>query len=478
MSTSTRCAHSFTVVEPTPREVDRASACVRSQLGAEIARMAFSADLQQGAPGTDSGSGGGEGGGAAAELAEARRENRVLKQKMEQKERELEHALGLRRKLGDATRKIGELRATLEQRDLELRELHSADGSIGGGASAMQRGGMDALAMEEMMRELEQTRARATAAEAAQRKAQARVASLTKVLEETRQRNGSGWAAPAADGSSTGLSASSSPPVWARAALQLQEPDREGRGEELEPEPESEPERQSGRGDGELPAALIELRRRLEAGELNPEEAKVVRMRLVNHRLEHERKVAAATDTLSPQHQRDHQRSDAGRRRAAGTDAAMSSLSPAKMTAGWTMDVGGSEQQESGSSADGGGSHSGGVPNPEQLMQRRRQQEQRQQQQQQRQQQQQQVGGQASDDPERQRQQQREQQAAIVRSWGRSKEGEAARQKIKDAAHDHRIGWLKSGQVMQKVRKRLLCAILSTKNHILPRQARDKHGKS
>ena len=139
----------------------------------------------------------------------------------------------------------------------------------------------------------------------------------------------------------------------------------------------------------------------------------------------------------------------AGRRRAAGTDAAMSSLSPAKMTAGWTMDVGGSEREESSSSADGGGSHSGGVPNPEQLMQRRRQQEQRQQQ----------VGGQARDDPERQRQQQREQQAAIVRSWGRSKEGEAARQKIKDAAHDHRIGWLKSGQVMQKVRKRLLGAI-------------------
>ena len=73
-----------------------------------------------------------------------------------------------------------------------------------------------------------------------------------------------------------------------------------------------------------------------------------------------------------------------------------------------------------------------GVPTPEELIDR--QQRQRDQQEQ--------------DDGHQQRQ--REQQAAIVRSWGRTKEGEAARQKIRDEAHEHRLGWLKAGQVMQK----------------------------
>lgn len=84
------------------------------QLGAEMARMAFSADVQQ-STAVD--------GREAEAVAEARRECRVLKQRLEQKERELEHALGLRRKLGDSTRKVAELRALLDEREREV--LHT-----------------------------------------------------------------------------------------------------------------------------------------------------------------------------------------------------------------------------------------------------------------------------------------------------------------------------------------------------------------
>lgn len=73
-----------------------------------------------------------------------------------------------------------------------------------------------------------------------------------------------------------------------------------------------------------------------------------------------------------------------------------------------------------------------GVPAPEELIDRQQRQRDRQEQ----------------DDEHQHRQ--REQQAAIVRNWGRTKEGEAARQKIRDEAHEHRLGWLKAGQVMQK----------------------------
>ena len=103
------------------------------QLGAEMARMAFSADLQQGGSGSAMPDGGGEDGAAQREeLAEERRAHRcdlfltflslfpsflshlshfpphlshaslvvsfsATGLKLEQKERELEHALGLRR---------------------------------------------------------------------------------------------------------------------------------------------------------------------------------------------------------------------------------------------------------------------------------------------------------------------------------------------------------------------------------------------
>lgn len=83
-----------------------------------------------------------------------------------------------------------------------------------------------------------------------------------------------------------------------------------------------------------------------------------------------------------------------------------------------------------------------GVPNPEELMERQQRQLERRRQDQQKEEEQ--------ENRSQKRAQQREQQAAIVRSWGRTKEGEAARQKIRDQAHEHRLGWLKSGQVMQK----------------------------
>ena len=82
----------------------------------------------------------------------------------------------------------------------------------------------------------------------------------------------------------------------------------------------------------------------------------------------------------------------------------------------------------------------GGVSNPDELMARQQRQRRHHDQQ-------------LEEDREcrsQKRAQQREQQAAIVRNWSRTKEGEAARQKIRDQAHEHRLGWLKSGQVMQK----------------------------
>lgn len=98
----------------------------------------------------------------------------------------------------------------------------------------------------------------------------------------------------------------------------------------------------------------------------------------------------------------------------------------------------GQEHRQAFASTSSGADSGDGVPNPEELMDRQHRQRQRQQD--------------REDETHRQQQraQQREEQAAIVRSWGRTKEGEAARQQVRDQAHEHRMSWLKSGQVMQK----------------------------
>lgn len=245
------------------------------QLGAEMARLAFSADVQQTVKTIDDETIDRH---EAEALAAARRECRVLKQKLDQKGRELEHALGLRRKLGDSTRKVAELRALLNEREHELRELRQSDGSMGSDDFA-GRSGVDALAVDEMRRELEQTRARAAAAEDGQRKAQARVASLTKALEDARRRSGRGWAAT--DRTNADPVPSTSPASWARAALKLDSPELEGRHALPEPEPETVAEPEpivellSKSGSEDMPPQLQELRRRLNAGELCEEEAMV-----------------------------------------------------------------------------------------------------------------------------------------------------------------------------------------------------------
>ena len=136
--------------------------------------------------------------------------------------------------------------------------------------------------MEEMRRELEETRARAAAAEDGQRKAQARAASLTKALEDARRRSSKQWFA--FDRTNGDQKASSSPAGWARAALTLDSPELDGRSER-EPRPESESETKPEidteaaldlcSGDKDVPPPLQELCRRLAAGELSTEEAKV-----------------------------------------------------------------------------------------------------------------------------------------------------------------------------------------------------------
>ena len=243
-----------------------------------MARMAFSADVRQIAQPSSAAADDRE----AAAVADARRECRVLKQQLEQKERDLEHALGLRRKLGDSARKVSELRALLDERERELRELRQSDDSVCGDRFSIHSG-VDALAMEELRRELEETRARAAAAEDGQRAAQARVASLTKALEDARRRPGKQWVG--FDRTNADQAMISSPASWARAALKLDSPEVEGRlGRDRRPEPESEEEKPEVdpqaalvlRSDVEdVPPPLQELCRRLAAGELSAEEAKV-----------------------------------------------------------------------------------------------------------------------------------------------------------------------------------------------------------
>ena len=447
--------------------------------------MAFSADLQQGGSSTAAADGDAEDAHLRDELAEERRAHRATGLKLEQKERELEHALGLRRKLGgentsnphrntisreemserllvrtDATRKIGELRAMLDERDQELHELRggapSPSSSRGGG------GGADALAMEEMSRELEQLRSRVAAADAGQRKAQERVRHLAKTLDKLRQKgqggggdggggrgsgssgNGDGWASDF-DRVSDSQKPSSSPASWVRAAL-------DATGDDPDPDPEEERDEQPPLVEDasfDVTATthqqriFAEMQRRLEAGELNVEEERMVRMQLANSRLDRERLSGIdgrqRTDAAVVGHGGGTAAGTPPRagRRAAATDVGRGQV--AKPMAGWGLDEDGASAGESGS-----------VAGPEELLQRRLDQ----------------VqarfaatssssGASAASPQETQtdlraKTEREEQQAAIVHSWGRMKEGEEARQRVKDTAQEHRLGWLKAGQVMQK----------------------------
>lgn len=162
---------------------------------------------------------------------------------------------------------------------MQLLELRHSGDSVSGDRFAV-RCGADVLAMEELRRELEQTRARAAAAEDGQRQAQARVASLTKALEDTRRRFGKQWVA--SDRTNADPAPSSSPASWARAALKLGSPELQGRtGREPEPEPEPQPSLEPEMQlllrslDEDMPLPMQELCRRLVAGDLSLEEAKV-----------------------------------------------------------------------------------------------------------------------------------------------------------------------------------------------------------
>lgn len=168
---------------------------------------------------------------------------------------------------------------------MQLLELRHSDDSVSGDRFAA-RYGVDVLAMEELRRELEQTRARAAAAEDGQRQAQARVASLTTALEDARRRSGKQWVAT--DRTNADPALSSSPASWARAALKLDSPELEGRsGREPQPEPEPEPQPSLEPEmqlllrsvDKDMPLPLQELCRRLVAGELSLEQAKVCTLR-------------------------------------------------------------------------------------------------------------------------------------------------------------------------------------------------------
>lgn len=168
---------------------------------------------------------------------------------------------------------------------MQLLELRHSDDSVSGDRFAA-RYGVDVLAMEELRRELEQTRARAAAAEDGQRQAQARVASLTTALEDARRRSGKQWVAT--DRTNADPALSSSPASWARAALKLDSPELDGRSRR-EPQPEPEPEPQPSLEpemqlllrsvDKDMPLPLQELCRRLVAGELSLEQAKVCTLR-------------------------------------------------------------------------------------------------------------------------------------------------------------------------------------------------------
>jgi|EP01047_Picozoa_sp_COSAG01_P017768 hypothetical protein len=146
------------------------------QLGLEIAKMAIRSDLaanhavgeehwQDGVGGTECvPSSAADVGSLQEQLARSCRDNRQLALKLAQRERELAHALGLRRKLADASRTIARLQA-----GLRAREEDGVSAAAAGAAPAAAGGRPDgtlgtAAQIDELLRQLEAERDRADAA--------------------------------------------------------------------------------------------------------------------------------------------------------------------------------------------------------------------------------------------------------------------------------------------------------------------------